>query len=205
MYFPVIILSFLVPHVVHHCPPCPLRPPNPLDEELIRGGKYSYEHVDYEVFGCTIRGDIILERATHSLSLPMMTQGVEWKSLTYRLLPIIPRSFSTGLFCLKHCVTKTSIQRRSPANCHQCHKSSQQLPPQQKSHPLRWLGSVIPLRRILCPSGHRIKDGKALWVSHPAGCECVRHQSFSSSYKFSSGLGAESPRRLLDNHVVQER
>lgn len=30
------------------------KPDNPLDEELIRGGKYSYEYVDYEVLGCKI-------------------------------------------------------------------------------------------------------------------------------------------------------
>ena len=32
------------------------KPDNPLDEELIRGGRYSYEPVDYEVFGCKIEG-----------------------------------------------------------------------------------------------------------------------------------------------------
>jgi hypothetical protein len=31
----------------------------------------------------------------------MTTQGVEWISLTYRLLPIITRSFSTRVFLFK--------------------------------------------------------------------------------------------------------
>ncbi len=45
------------------------KPDNPLDEELIRGGKYSYEPVDYEVFGCKIKGIPIIGDSSFLSSL----------------------------------------------------------------------------------------------------------------------------------------